>query len=548
MPAGSKFAARAAASKVLDPTHQSIVPKVNNVGAPGTVASRLRAWNNLSEIRRLARPNEPDWNPDTTPPDALDLTKFIEVCVGTSAEGFTDGAMRPQMQGKTILQANVVRKAISGIEAYARANFENWSLSKRGWCTIEATIDALVKEGGLLTGTWHPRRALGIRIVIHMVTTVLTRALRFGVPNWDIWILKIMIVVIGCATGCRAGALVVSPGYEAHECLRYEDIAIILDPIAPSQGSITLAQVTSLQINFRYEKGSKRTPGNEFAQTMAPCFDTPVISPILWILIHALRHDRVMGGPTLQGVLDHAFARPERSVEWTHPKEPLVCKLRFDVGWKIDLGHSGHGTSPLHAVQSLARASGLGGRITYHQLRYGSAQDIAHLPAGDQTEPGFNLERVREFLNHSTKTLMCGGSRKYAGNSGVDSLAKRNRHGVVEHAEVAAFSETPARVSNSKKTPRRKPMGAILPLEPGTFAKNPGKHGLESLVASRSLITKKAKVSDLDQTAEESDPAMASERNSAEHDNEGDMSEPGWFKCALCHVVIVRSLAKRTEF
>ena len=111
MPAGSEFAARAAASKVLDPTHQSIVPKVNNVGAPGTVASRLRAWNNLSEIRRLARPNEPDWNPDTTPPDALDLTKFIEVCVGTSAEGFTDGAMRPRMQG----MSRYLRSRTSGV-------------------------------------------------------------------------------------------------------------------------------------------------------------------------------------------------------------------------------------------------------------------------------------------------------------------------------------------------------------------------------------------------------------------------------------------------
>lgn len=126
-----------------------------------------------------------------------------------------------------------------------------------------------------------------------------------------------------------------------------------------------------------------------------------MILPVIWILVHALRHNRVPGGPTLEGVLDHAFARSDWEIQWGHPQEPLICSFENKPFRSINLGVAASAKQPTKTLHYLARCSGMTKRITFHHLCHGAGQDVACLPLPGPEDARFNLQNAQQILNHS---------------------------------------------------------------------------------------------------------------------------------------------------
>lgn len=130
-------------------------------------------------------------------------------------------------------------------------------------------------------------------------------------------------------------------------------------------------------------KGHKGQYEDNFDQYMSPLPDeNAYVCPIVWLMAHALRNGLVVGS-TLQEVLDHTFARPDRRVQWTQPFYPVLCVRGNSATLKLDQPASN--STFRYVVHEMGVVSGFLGRAHPHALRYGAAREIAHLPHTGQT-------------------------------------------------------------------------------------------------------------------------------------------------------------------
>lgn len=119
----------------------------------------------------------------------------------------------------------------------------------------------MIQDGDLMSGSWYPRGSVGIRCVIHMIKSALTRVKRLGVQNWDVLISRILTVVFATASGCRARGLKFLQGYNQDESLQYSDVHITLGLTATEPSKLSLLDVQQLCLTFWFEKGFKQNLG-----------------------------------------------------------------------------------------------------------------------------------------------------------------------------------------------------------------------------------------------------------------------------------------------
>jgi len=138
------------------------------------------------------------------------------------------------------------------------------------------------------------------------------------------------------------------------------------------------------------------------------------------ILIHALRIGNV-DGTNIEEVLAKANRRRDKTVIWKRGDLPLVAAL-CNFGTGLDLSKPAAGPQVSNTISRAGLLAGILGKLRSHDMRYGSAADLAYMKDGT-LRPG--LGRVAAELNHSHKALTTGITRKYAGDSSVDSWSKR---------------------------------------------------------------------------------------------------------------------------
>lgn len=126
-----------------------------------------------------------------------------------------------------------------------------------------------------------------------------------------------------------------------------------------------------------------------------------IICPVRLLLIVALRLGGVQA-VTIDEVLRKAAARNDKTVQWVHPKRPVLCA--FGPGISRVLVEKPANSHQLS--HTMAHAAPLAGFLTTsirsHDLRRGAAQDTANLKSKIK---GHATDAVAEYLGHNnTKT------------------------------------------------------------------------------------------------------------------------------------------------
>jgi hypothetical protein len=132
-----------------------------------------------------------------------------------------------------------------------------------------------------------------------------------------------------------------------------------------------------------------------------------IICPVRLLLIVALR----LGGVhaiTIDEVLRKAAARNDKTVQWVHPKRPVLCAFG-GMGSRVLLETPANSHQLSHTMAHAAPIAGfLVTSIRSHDLRRGAAQDAANL---ERKIKGHATDAVAEYLGHNnTKT-----TKRYTG-------------------------------------------------------------------------------------------------------------------------------------
>jgi hypothetical protein len=126
-----------------------------------------------------------------------------------------------------------------------------------------------------------------------------------------------------------------------------------------------------------------------------------IICPIALLLIVALRLGNIQA-VTVDEVLRNAAARNDKTIQWVHPKRPVLCAFGAGISRVLaDKPANSHQLS-----NTMAHAAPIAGFLTTTirsgDLRRGAAQDAANL---ESKIKGHATDAVAEFLGHNdTKT------------------------------------------------------------------------------------------------------------------------------------------------
>lgn len=128
------------------------------------------------------------------------------------------------------------------------------------------------------------------------------------------------------------------------------------------------------------------------------------------MLIVALRFGHVYG-TTIKDVLEHAGRRADRTVQWTHPKRPLLYQIPRgsavttldDVAPEAQLSRT---------ITQMGVAAGVLDRLTSHSVRYGAIRDTAHIK---KAVAGLQENLAAIVAGHSKDSRNSGVTQMYIG-------------------------------------------------------------------------------------------------------------------------------------
>ena len=134
-----------------------------------------------------------------------------------------------------------------------------------------------------------------------------------------------------------------------------------------------------------------------------------------------------MEGSTLEEILEHAWARFDKTIQWTRPREPLIPACEKSLSQFLDLQKPAGPDQVESTVRQMSLGSGILAKIIPHDIRRGGARDLSHLPK-DQVWGGVAHEGIAAALGHSLKSFQSGLTQEYVGpiNTDLNSLKAAN--------------------------------------------------------------------------------------------------------------------------
>jgi hypothetical protein len=138
-------------------------------------------------------------NPDilSSPPTAEDFVCFIETIITK---------LKPNHSYTAILNVQSVRYGILHIFSAMQFRYPEFQVNRHITLYVDSCLNRLVLEGVLLKGYTRPRTWAGHYIVRKMAAAWLDHALTRGTLSWDVHLLKLTMVILQSATGCRPGS------------------------------------------------------------------------------------------------------------------------------------------------------------------------------------------------------------------------------------------------------------------------------------------------------------------------------------------------------
>jgi hypothetical protein len=167
-------------------------------------------------------------------------------------------------------------------------------------------------------------------------------------------------------------------------------------------------------ITLSYAKGKNDIKNDDSTLYFRPLEDPKENMGIIsLILTHALRHGMVRGS-TIQEVPDNAIGAPHSDIIWLYPHRPVVAAIESNKMRTMNLEKTSHPPQLLQTIKNMGLISNLISPVTLHAIRYGNAQDVAHLPRVQNA--GFTDDTVRQTLAHANKSLLSGVTERYVGS------------------------------------------------------------------------------------------------------------------------------------
>ena len=361
-------------------------------------------------------------------------------------------------QGKAYNQAVVnqanIRNGFEVLLEYGRFKYGS-ALKVAADASVKFKIfvsDAL-DDGRLLQGRAYPRAWIGFATMARMVRAYLAFAIDNGSLSWDVTVLNCLAVTMQAALGCRAGELALSRGYDVKEGVyaKFKDVVLQLavpdDDGDDDEARPPLLQDIRATVDLHYLKGKKKLTNTSTRRHLTPLADADVwhACPIRWLIIHALRHGLVAGGPTVAGVLNEASRRQDRQIRWLRPELPILANQTGGTSHLLILEKPMIVKSVNRIVKEMGVAAGVLGRVHSHALRAGTARDLAVLPPTALAR-GLNVELSRQGLAHAYTALGLSTTEEYIGDNNEDLYTARAGNRFEPHLNEPDFAAptTPA--------------------------------------------------------------------------------------------------------
>jgi hypothetical protein len=366
-------------------------------GAPGTIdmaqhwVQRFNAFRQSTLRRSIDIPFTGD-----------DVLRFLDTIIGK---------LRRHSRDKPVPSSEYIVGGFAQISAYGTFTYKEesgYKLTVNDAARLQTWLDDAVKAGRLTKGRWKKKVWLNYTIVSRMTKAWLNHHLRFGARNWDLVIAGLLSIVLVTGVGMRVGDVTRSSAYDGLEYVKYKDIQLKV------VGEAKLSNIKA-RITLSYMKGMKDTlnmDGVFYLRPLEEHTNEGHMCVISVLLIHALRQGMVRGS-TLSEVLENAIAAPDSCIIWTFPDRPVLPAIISNKTRRVDLEKPARPDQILRVIKEMGLISNILSPVTLHALRYGNAQDVAHLPR-DQTA-GFVDDSVRQTLSHAPVTLMYGTTEMYTG-------------------------------------------------------------------------------------------------------------------------------------
>ena len=165
-------------------------------------------------------------------------------------------------------------------------------------------------------------------------------------------------------------------------------------------------------------KDFKDVEGAEILRYLRPLADKPFLCPLVWLIIHALRHGLV-DATTLADLLAQAAAHRKRRVVWLHPEYPVIPGIKRGEGTLVDPSFRAKVVSINSTLQQMGDIAGVLTPLTSHDLRRSSARDMAQIPAAT-LQISSSSDIIRQALTHSIRTMNNGITEEYIGGTSAE--------------------------------------------------------------------------------------------------------------------------------
>ena len=155
-----------------------------------------------------------------------------------------------------------------------------------------------------------------------------------------------------------------------------------------------------------------------------PGHEGNVVCPIKMLLISAMRLGAVQG--TIEEILAKTAARRDKTLQWADGRgsSPVLCG--FETAAHLVIVDKPATVDQLRDTMYYASLrAGILKPIIPHDMRRGSAKDIANLPQDPTAATGLASSVVAAELGHTTLSLRNGTTGDYVGASTVDNWTKR---------------------------------------------------------------------------------------------------------------------------
>ena len=140
-----------------------------------------------------------------------------------------------------------------------------------------------------------------------------------------------------------------------------------------------------------------------------------LLCPIRLILTHALRIGAI-AATSFEGVMGLIRANRTKTLPWTHPEWPLLCKIRGPAF--LCPSEPAYYSQLANTLEAAAEKAGIIDQLRSHDLRRGFIRDVAHLPKSDIA--GVASRAVADAAGHSGNSLNFGVTDRYIGGIGHD--------------------------------------------------------------------------------------------------------------------------------